>query len=45
MKGRIKGKGKQGSIIKYVLILVIGVIGGNIASKYTGMQEFITKEI
>jgi hypothetical protein len=38
MKGKVKGKGKQGNIIKYILVLVVGAIIGNFASKYTVMQ-------
>jgi hypothetical protein len=38
MKNKSKGKGKSGNLIKYTIVLLLGMVIGNIASKYTGAK-------
>jgi len=41
LDGIEKNKGKKGGFLKYIIVLAIGLIGGNVASKYSGLQSRI----
>jgi hypothetical protein len=45
LKGKGKGSEKQGGFIKYLVILALGFLVGNLVSKHTGLHEYISQEV
>jgi hypothetical protein len=45
LKGKGKGSEKQGGFVKYLLILGLGFVAGNLVSKHTGLQEYLSREV
>lgn len=42
--GKGKGAGK-GGILKYLLVLAVGLIGGNLVGHYSGADKFIREKL